>query len=102
MNARSLFEAAPYRACASRTAPTVIAAVYSNRGRIPHMNSVVLSVILAFFLHHSIAGVYDNTRQVTIDGVVAEFHFVNPHPFVLVDAKSERWKLELDNLSELV
>ena len=66
------------------------------------MNSAVLSFILAFFLHHSIAGVYDNTRQVTIDGVVAEFHFVNPHPFVLVDAKNERWKLELDNLSELV
>jgi len=66
------------------------------------MNSAALCLVLAFGLHHSIAGVYDNTRQVTIDGVVAEFHFVNPHPFVLVDVKSERWKLELDNLSELV
>ena len=66
------------------------------------MNSVVLSVILAFFLHHSIAGVYDNTRQVTIDGVVAEFHFVNPHPFVVVDTNNEHWKMEMDNLSELV
>ena len=66
------------------------------------MNSGFLSLILAFAMHHSIAGVYDSNRQVTIEGVVAEFHFVNPHPFVLVDADGERWKLELDNLSELV
>jgi len=66
------------------------------------MYSGFLSLILAFAMHHSIAGVYDSNRQVTIEGVVAEFHFVNPHPFVLVDADGERWKLELDNLSELV
>ena len=58
------------------------------------MNSGVLSLVLAFAMHHSIAGVYDKTRQVTIEGVVAEFHFVNPHPFILVDVKNERWKLE--------
>jgi hypothetical protein len=66
------------------------------------MNSAVLFLTIALGVHHSIAGVYDNTRQVTIDGVVAEFHFVNPHPFVLVDVRNGRWKLELDNLSELV
>ena len=66
------------------------------------MNSPVLSLILAFALHHSIAGVYDSSRQVTIEGVIAEFHFVNPHPFVVVDANNERWKMEMDNLSELV
>ena len=66
------------------------------------MNSAFLSLILAFAMHHSIAGVYDTSRQVTVEGVVAEFHFVNPHPFVLIDANGERWKLELDNLSELV
>jgi hypothetical protein len=53
-------------------------------------------------MHHSIAGVYDSNRQVTIEGVIAEFHFVNPHPFVVLDANNERWKLEMDNLSELV
>jgi hypothetical protein len=60
------------------------------------------SLILAFAMHHSIAGVYDSTRQVTIEGLIAEFHFVNPHPFVVLDVKNERWKLEMDNLSELV
>jgi Family of unknown function (DUF6152) len=66
------------------------------------MNSAVLSLILAFAMHHSISGVYDSSRQVTVEGVIAEFHFVNPHPFIVVDANNERWKMEMDNLSELV
>jgi len=56
--------------------------------------------------HHSIAGVYDSKSSVTVDGVVSEFHFVNPHPFVIVSADRnghpETWKLELDNRFELV
>ena len=66
------------------------------------MTSGLLSLVLAVAMHHSIAGVYDSSRQVMIEGVVAEFHFVNPHPFVVVDVNNERWKLEMDNLSELV
>ena len=57
--------------------------------------------------HHSISGMYDEGRRVTVDGIVAEFHYVNPHPFVLIDVKDAstealRWKLELDNRRELV
>jgi len=56
--------------------------------------------------HHSIAGVYDSQSSVTVDGVVSEFHFVNPHPFVIVladgDGHPETWKVELDNRFELV
>lgn len=56
--------------------------------------------------HHSIAGVYDSNQRVTVDGVVAEFAFVNPHPFVVVDVvdggRSQSWRLELDNRFELV
>jgi uncharacterized protein DUF6152 len=56
--------------------------------------------------HHSIAGVYDSKSSVTVDGVVSEFHFVNPHPFVIVspdrNGQPETWKLELDNRFELV
>jgi len=66
------------------------------------MNSAIVSLLIAFAMHHSIAGVYDNSRQVTIEGLIAEFHFVNPHPFVIVAVNNERWKLEMDNLSELV
>lgn len=56
--------------------------------------------------HHSIAGVYDSGRQVQLEGVVAVFHFVNPHPFVEIDVpdgqgKAQRWRLEMDNRFEL-
>jgi hypothetical protein len=56
--------------------------------------------------HHSIAGVYDSTASITLDGVVSAFHFVNPHPFIVVTVdgggRFEMWKLELDNRFELV
>jgi hypothetical protein len=54
--------------------------------------------------HHSIAAVYDGTRQQRLEGVVAEFLFVNPHPFVVVtvgDGAGESWRLEMDNRFEL-
>jgi hypothetical protein len=65
------------------------------------VKSQALALIFGIAMHHSIAGVYDSSRQVTLDGVIREFRFVNPHPFVIVDAKDEIWKLELDNLREL-
>lgn len=57
--------------------------------------------------HHSIAGVYDSSQPVTIDAVVAEFAFVNPHPYLVVDVadsegRLQSWRLELDNRYELV
>jgi len=56
--------------------------------------------------HHSISSVYDSSRRVTIDGVIAQFQLVNPHPFLIVDVKdgagnSQQWRLEMDNRSEL-
>ena len=56
--------------------------------------------------HHSISAVYDGSRQVTIEGIVTEFQFVNPHPFVTIDVKhdsgsEQQWRLDMDNRSEL-
>jgi len=55
--------------------------------------------------HHSLTE-YDIARKVTLDAVVREFRFVNPHPFLLVDARAgddlRVWRLELDNRHELV
>ena len=54
--------------------------------------------------HHSIARVYDSSRQVTIEGTVDTFHFVNPHPFLVLDGDggaAAQWRLEMDNRSEL-
>ena len=55
--------------------------------------------------HHSLTE-YDIARKITLDAVVREFHFVNPHPYLLVDAgvggDARVWRLELDNRNELV
>ncbi len=51
--------------------------------------------------HHSIGAVYDGTRQQRVEGIVAEFQFVNPHPFVIVTVDNESWRLEMDNRFEL-
>ena len=60
---------------------------------------------LAGNAHHSISAVYDASRRAAIEGVVAEFQFVNPHPFVIVTVQGssgpETWRLELDNRFEL-
>jgi Family of unknown function (DUF6152) len=62
----------------------------------------VLAMVAGFAMHHSIAGVYDSSRPMVLEGVIKEFRFVNPHPFVMIDAKDQIWKLEMDNLRELV
>jgi hypothetical protein len=69
---------------------------------------VAVSLVLASYAadaHHSIAAVYDSSRQQRLDGVVAEFQFINPHPFVIVtvevDGAPESWRLEMDNRFEL-
>jgi len=67
--------------------------------------AVVLAQVVPAAAHHSITGVYDSGRAVTIDGIVSAFHFVNPHPYVEIDVSEStattRWRVELDNRYEL-
>jgi hypothetical protein len=55
--------------------------------------------------HHAITAIYDSRKQVTLDGIVADFQFVSPHPFVVIDVETngrrDRWRLEMDNRGEL-
>ena len=55
--------------------------------------------------HHSLSD-YDSTRETTVDGSVAQYQFVNPHPYLVLDVKdrngaAQQWKLEMDNRYEL-
>ena len=66
----------------------------------------VLLGSIAAHAHHAISSYYDSSRPATVEGVVTEFRFVNPHPFVMMEVKDARgaaqaWKLEMDNRSEL-
>ena len=56
--------------------------------------------------HHSFGGIYDSARSVTLDGVVTQFQFVHPHPFLVIDvtgsgAAKLSWRAEMDNRFEL-
>jgi len=61
--------------------------------------------VLPTSAHHSIASAYDTSQEVTVEGVVTQFHFINPHPVVTIDVKNDsgsaQWLLEMDNRSEL-
>ena len=55
--------------------------------------------------HHSLSN-YDQGRDVSADGVVEEFLFVNPHPVLMIAVTDpsgvrQTWRLEMDNLYEL-
>ena len=56
--------------------------------------------------HHSLSG-YDQNRTVTAEGVVEEYQFQNPHPVLMIEVTAPSgvrpiWRLEMDNLHELV
>ena len=56
--------------------------------------------------HHSIGRVYDGSQEETVEGVVTEFRFTNPHPFLFIEVETETglketWRLEMDNRFEL-
>jgi hypothetical protein len=49
--------------------------------------------------HHAFSPVYDSKRTITVDGVVTEFRFVNPHAMMLMDVtdksgKVAKWNVE--------
>src|SRR5689334_24530146 len=42
--------------------------------------------------HHS-AVMFDDTKEITVEGVVKEFQFTNPHSWLLVDVKDKSGKV---------
>lgn len=70
------------------------------------MHRSTLALILALTAgpaaqaHHSLSG-YDHARQTTIDAVVVEFRFINPHAFLIVESGGQTWRVELDDRNEL-
>ena len=67
--------------------------------------AIFAGAVTALSAHHSLSE-YDSRKQLTLNATVREFHFVNPHPYLLVDVRvgpfANAWRLELDNRFELV
>jgi hypothetical protein len=65
-----------------------------------------LLVSAPLFAHHGFAGRYDEEHPVTVSGTVVELQFMNPHSFIIFEAKdasgkSERWQAELGSANLL-
>ena len=76
-----------------------------RRSSLPFAATLLL-VALNAYGHHSLASSYDSSRQLTLEGVVAEFHFVHPHPYLVIGVQGEggtreAWRAEMDNRFEL-
>ena len=54
--------------------------------------------------HHSFA-MFDQTKQMTLEGTVREFQWTNPHSFIELDVASsgraQRWSIELNSPNNL-
>ena len=44
------------------------------------------------YAHHS-ATMFEQTKQITVEGVVKEFQYTNPHSWLLVDVKDKNGKV---------
>ena len=68
--------------------------------------AVLLAGSVQLFAHHSFTAAYDSTKRVTIEGVVKEFVWRNPHSYVRIDTTTkegttESWTLEWGSSNQL-
>ncbi len=68
--------------------------------------AVLLAGGVQLFAHHSFTAAYDSTKRVTVEGVVKEFVWRNPHSYVRIDittkaGTTENWTLEWGSSNQL-
>ena len=57
-------------------------------------SAVLLAGSAQLFAHHSFTAAYDSTKRVTIEGVVKEFVWRNPHSYVHLQAPDEKGEMQ--------
>ncbi|RPI59647.1 MAG: hypothetical protein EHM50_08795 [Lysobacterales bacterium] len=70
------------------------------------LSALLILLALPARAHHGVAPHYDDDTQVTIDGTVSEFRFINPHSFVYLrtvgaDGTEAIWHCEMASRSVL-
>jgi len=63
-------------------------------------------IAVSVFAHHS-AAMFDNQKTITVEGVVKEFQWTNPHSWLLVDVPDKKgtvttWGFEAEGPSTLM
>jgi hypothetical protein len=77
-----------------------------NVATLSRLGALACVLALPVRAHHGVAPHYDDGKQVTIDGTVAEFQFINPHSFVYLrtvgaDGREAIWHCEMASRSVL-
>ena len=57
--------------------------------------------------HHSFAAEFDETKPITLNGVVSKIDWGNPHVYVYIDVKDDKgsssnWGIESESVGELL
>lgn len=65
---------------------------YRSRATVLAAVSLFMTVGIVLSAHHSMAG-YDDTKKITLSGVVSEYRWRNPHAWVVWDVKDEGGKV---------
>lgn len=78
----------------------------TNRVLLVFASVVLLAGGVQLAAHHSFTAAYDSTKRVTIEGVVKEFVWRNPHSYVRIDittkdGATENWTLEWGSSNQL-
>ena len=73
-----------------------------NRARTFVCCIAVITAATIAHAHHSFSAVYDGTKTITIEGVVSQFRFMNPHSLLSVevaepDGRRTTWTIELSS-----
>jgi len=74
--------------------------------RILFATAAMLIACTAAYAHHSYAATYDVTKEIKLEGKLAQFVYRNPHSFVHMLAKDEngemqRWAVEWSGTAQL-
>ena len=77
-----------------------------NAATLSRLGALAALLALPASAHHGVAPHYDDGQQVTLDGTVSEFEFINPHSFVYLrtvgaDGEEAIWHCEMASRSVL-
>jgi Family of unknown function (DUF6152) len=67
--------------------------VIASRVSVGVLMGICLAVAYAPALAHHSAAMFEEKKTVTVEGVVKEFQFTNPHSWLLVDVKDKNGKV---------
>ena len=76
----------------------------SHAVKLAALGAVLVSPVLA---HHSTAVKFNRNSEISVEGVIAEYRFQNPHVQILLDVTNEdgevdRWMVEMSAKNQLL